>query len=126
VIQGFGSRGARTQLKKTGQEDMGQEELLAKVEGFELEPLAAHFFPKGISGENVDGQLLALEYFELGAAVLDGRAIEVDGVEGMKDVAAVYALFESSRLGRTVQMSEVESGEVYEYQAEIDAALGIG
>lgn len=126
VIQGFGSRGARTQLKKTGQEDMGQEELLAKVDGFELEPLAAHFFPKGVSGENVDGQLLALEYFELGAAILNGRAIEVDGVEGMKDVAAVYALFESSRLGRTVQMSEVESGEVYEYQAEIDAALGIG
>ena len=126
LIQGFGSRGARTSVKRAGQEEIGQEELLAKAEGFELEPLAAHFFPEGVSGENVDWQLLALEYFELGAAVLDGRTIEVDGVEGMKDVAAIYALFESSRLGRTVQMSEVEGGVVYEYQAEIDEALGIG
>ena len=50
--------------------------------------------------------------------------LEVDGVEGMKDVAVVNAILESSRAGRAVTMSEVESGEVYEYQAEIDAALG--
>ena len=30
-----------------------------------------------------------------------------------------------SRLGRAVSMSEVESAEVYEYQAGIDAALGL-
>ncbi len=126
AIQGFGSRGARTQLKKAGGAEMGQEEILARVEGFGLEPLAEHFFPERISGEDVDWKLLALEYFELAEAVLEGRAIEVDETEGMKDVAAIYALFESSRLGRTVQLSEVESGEVYEYQAEIDEALGLG
>ena len=34
--------------------------------------------------------------------------------------------FVLERLGRTVQMSEVESGAVYEYQAEIDRAIGLG
>ena len=125
VLNGFGSRGARANLKKSDGQELGHEEILADVEGFELEPLAEHFFPQRISGEDVDWKLLALEYYELAAAILNGRAIEVDGIEGMKDVAAVYAIFESSRLGRTVQMSEVESGAVYEYQAEIDAALGI-
>ena len=67
---------------------------------------------------------MALEYFELAEAILNGREIEVDGMEGLKDVAAVYAIFESSRLGRTVKLSEVESGAVYEYQAEIGRGTG--
>ena len=91
----------------------------------ELEPLAAHFFPEGVATADVDWKLLALEYFELGEAILHGRAIEVDGTEGMKAVAAVYAIFESSRLGRAVSMNEVENAEVYEYQAGIDAALNL-
>ena len=124
-IQGFGSRGARVQLKMADQEEMQQEDILARSTGFDLEPLAAHFFPDGVATEDVDWKLLALEYFELAEAILTGRKIEVDGIEGMKDVAALYALFESSRLGCTVQMSEVENCEVYEYQAEIDAALGL-
>ena len=51
--------------------------------------------------------------------------LEVDGLEGLKDVAAVYAIFESSLAGRAVTMGEVESGELYAYQEEIDAALGV-
>jgi len=70
--------------------------------------------------------LLALEHYELAEAILHGREIEVTGVEGLKDVAAVYAPFESARAGRTVQMSEIESGELYEYQGEIDEAIGLG
>ena len=42
----------------------------------------------------------------------------------MKDVAVINAILESSRAGRAVKMSEVESGQLYEYQAEIDAAMG--
>ena len=43
----------------------------------------------------------------------------------MKDVAAVYAVFESATAGCTVRMADVESGEFDAYQADIDAALGI-
>ena len=49
----------------------------------------------------------------------------MNGTEGLKDVAAIYAIFESHRAGRAVKLSEVETCQVYEYQAEIDAALGI-
>ena len=72
-----------------------------------------------------DWKLIAYEQHELARAVLHDDPIEVDGVEGLKDVAAVYAICESARIGRTVTMAEVESGEVYGYQAEIDEALGI-
>ena len=128
AIQGFGGRGSGVTMKPADREEMDFEALVAAAEGFDLEPLAAHFFPKRMAtGDSaVDWKLLALEQYELAAAILEGRDLEVDGVEGMKDVAAVYAICESSRAGRTVKMSEVESGQVYEYQAEIDAALGIG
>ncbi len=125
ALKSFGSRGGRAVLQAAGEEEKGHEQLVAEAEGFELEPLAAHFFPEGVATADVDWKLLALEYFELGEAILQGREIEVDGTEGMKAVAAVYAIFESSRLGRAVTMSEVESAEVYEYQAGIDAALNL-
>jgi hypothetical protein len=72
---------------------------------------------------DVDWKLLALEYFELAEAILQGRTLEIDGIEGLKDVAAVYAIFESSLAGRAVSMDEIESGELYAYQEQIDAAL---
>ena len=125
ALRSFGSRGARAALQVAGEEEKGHEQLVAEAEGFELEPLAAHFFPDGVATADVDWKLLALEYYELGEAILNGRPVEVDGTEGMKAVAAVYAIFESGRLGRAVSMSEVESAEVYEYQAGIDAALGL-
>ena len=126
VIEGFGTRGGTTAVKEAGQEEVGFGELVAASDDFELEPLAAHLFPDRMAAGDsaVDWKLLALEYFELAEAALGGRDLEVDGVEGMKDVAVVNAILESSRAGRAVTMSEVESGEVYEYQAEIDAALG--
>ena len=127
AIQGYGTRGGSASLRRAGQEEIGYEALSTSADGFELEPLAAHFFPSGMAtGDSaVDWKLLALEYYELAEAIRRDRPLEVDGVEGMKDVAAVYAIFESSRAGRPVRMSEVESGQVYDYQAEIDAALGI-
>ena len=125
ALKGFGSRGGRAVLQAAGEEEKGHEQLVAEAADFELEPLAAHFFPDGVATADVDWKLLALEYYELGEAILHGRAIEVDGTEGMKAVAAVYAIFESSRLGRAVSMSEVESAEVYGYQAGIDAALNL-
>ena len=125
VMQGFGTRGARACLQRADGTTLDHAALVASSEAFTLEPLAEHFFPERVADPDIDWKLLALEYFELAEAILNGREIEVDGMEGLKDVAAVYAIFESSRLGRTVQLSEVESGAVYEYQAEIDAALGI-
>jgi predicted dehydrogenase len=127
VIEGFGTRGRRVRVKLAGQEEMDHEKVLEWVPGFPLEPLAEHLFPARRADHDpaVDWKLMALEHYELAEAILQGRAVEVDGTEGLKDVAAIYALFESARAGRPVKMSEVESGQVYAYQAEIDEALGI-
>ena len=126
-IEGFGTRGGRISLKRRSEEEKSFEEILETTGGFTLEPLAEHFFPSRIAAGDkaVDWKLIALEYYELAEAILHGRRIEVDGISGMKDVAAVYAIFESSKLGRAVKMSEIESCQVYDYQSEIDEALGI-
>jgi predicted dehydrogenase len=124
-INGFGTRGGRASMKQANQAEMSYEALLASVDGFALEPLAEHFFPDRIATEGVDWKLIALEYYELAEAILNGRKLEVDGSEGLKDVAAIYAICESARAGRAVKMSEVETCQVYDYQAEIDEALGL-
>ena len=104
-----------------------QNAILSAVDDFELHPLLDHFFPtkNSVGDQAVDWKLIAYEQYELACAVLNDDPIEVDGVEGMKDVAAIYAICESARAGRTVTASEIESGELYEYQTEIDAALNI-
>ena len=128
-IEGFGGRGDRVVLKRHGAEDMSQEEILAAAEGagLELDALTRYFFPGGVSAGDplVDVKLIAYELHEMATAVRGRTAVEVDEVCGLKDVAALYSVFESGRAGRAVGLSEVESGQVYAYQEEIDAALGI-
>ncbi len=75
--------------------------------------------------EEVDRKLLALEIEDFGRAIRDGLSPEVDGVGGLDAVAAVYAFFESSALGRAVTFEEVASGAVASYQHDINAALGL-
>ena len=125
-LESFGTRGGRASLQRAGGEIETHEEILESVAHFELEPLAAHFFPDRIASGNVDWRLIALEYHELAKAILTGRKVEIDGEEGMKDVAAIYAIFESATAGRTVKMGEIEHCRVYDYQQEIDDSLGIG
>ncbi|MDE2998475.1 MAG: Gfo/Idh/MocA family oxidoreductase [Gemmatimonadota bacterium] len=126
-IEGYGTRGGRVRMRRGRGAFREQEEMLAQAEGFEQDAVSAHFFPGGLTAADpdVDWKLLAMEYCEFGEAIAEGRDVEVDGTEGMKDVAAVYAVFESALAGRAVRMAEVESGEIDAYQAEIDTALGI-
>jgi predicted dehydrogenase len=126
-IEGFGTRGGDVRLKRAGREEIDQTEILDTERDFQLDPLTTHLFPTGVSAGDpvVDLKLIAIELHELGSAILTGSPVEVDGICGLKDVAALYAVFESSRAGRAVKVSEVESCQAYAYQAEIDAALGI-
>jgi predicted dehydrogenase len=98
---------------------------------YRLEPAAAALF----GGERVwhydfefpltDRKLLALEYYELARCIRSGEQPEVTGQVAMRDVALVYALFESDRAGRPVTIEEVESSAVDAYQREIDEHLGL-
>jgi predicted dehydrogenase len=126
-LQSFGNRGGQAIWQPEEGEALDQAAILESISDFALDPLTEYFFPEmtSVGDPAVDWKLIAFEQHELARAVLNGDPIEVDGVEGLKDVAAVYAICESARAGRTVTMAEIESGEVYAYQAQIDEALGI-
>ena len=127
MIEGFGNRGSQIKLVEMDGTVVEQAELLTCFPDFEIEPLADHFFPTKVSvgDKAVDWKLIALEYHELSEAILDGRDLEIDGEEGLRDVAASHALCESAIAGRAVTMDEVCAGEVYAYQREIDDLLGV-
>ena len=126
-LQSYGGRGGKAVWQPAGRDALDQKAILSELKDFALDPLTAYFFPDAISAgdKTVDWKLIAFEQYELACAVLNDDPIEVDGAEGLKDVAAIYAICESARAGKPGQMDAVERGEVYAYQAEIDAALGI-
>ena len=58
-------------------------------------------------------------------AALQGASRHANGAVALRDVALVYALFESQQAGRPVTIAEVESSAVDAYQREIDEYLGL-
>jgi predicted dehydrogenase len=99
---------------------------------YRLDPVAATLFGDarpwrydGLGFASIDRKLLALEYHELGQCIRTGSQPEVTGAVALRDVALVYALFESDRAGRPVTIEEVETGAVDAYQREIDEHLGL-
>ncbi len=127
AIEGFGNRGSQIRLVEMDGTRIEQADLLSRFPTFTLEPLADHFFPTKVSvgDRSVDWKLIALEYHELSEAILDGRRLEIDGDEGMRDIAASHALCESAIAGRAVTMDELLAGDVYAYQQDIDDLLGV-
>lgn len=117
-------------LHKDG-EAVSDASLLDQVPDFHLEPIAAALF----GGERLwgydfpfhetDRKLIAAEYGELGLAIEDGGAIEVDATQGTRSVALSYAMLESSEAGRALTMEEVLAEKVDAYQLEIDEELGL-
>ncbi len=135
----FGTRGSITapgdrngrpvQLHLDDGTVVNDQRILDYAPSYRLEPAAATLF----GGERVwtyqfdfpttDRKILALEYYELATCIRDGRQPEVTGAVARRDVALVYALFESDRAGRPVTIAEVEAGTVDAYQREIDQHL---
>ena len=128
-IDGFGVRGGRVTLARRDATPLSQEQILASAdgEGLIFDPLTRYLFPSGVSAGDplVDLKLIAYELHEMAEAIRGQRTVEVDGRCGLKDVAALYAVFESWRANGPVALRAVESCQSYAYQAEIDAALGI-
>lgn len=110
---------------------IADERILDYAPSYKLEPLAAEMW----GGERIwtysfefndtDSRILALEYYELGQAVLGERTVEVTGEEGMAAVALTYAPFEAGRLGRSVTLEDMLTGRADAYQREIDEKLGL-
>lgn len=111
--------------------DIQDERILDHAPSYRLSPVAARLF----GGDRVwtynydfpitDRKILALEYYEFAECIRTGTKPEVDGGVAKRDVALVYALFESQVTGRPVTIAEVESSAVDAYQREIDEHLGL-
>jgi predicted dehydrogenase len=111
--------------------DVADERVLDYAPSYRLEPVAATLFGAerpwryDFDFATTDRKLVALEYAELVRCVREGAPPEVDGIIGRRDVALVYALFESNLAGRPVTIAEVEAGANDTYQREIDEHLGL-
>jgi predicted dehydrogenase len=78
------------------------------------------WFPHGITDP------FALQCLDFLSAIGRGENPEVSGEEGLKDMAAAYAILESSTAGHLVQVEDVLSGKVSAYQKEIDRHHHLG
>lgn len=76
-------------------------------------------FPYGIANG------FALSQLDWLRAIEQNRPPQTDGPEGLRDLAAAYALLESHQAGTRVQVEEVFNGNVREYQRPIDEHFGI-
>ena len=75
--------------------------------------------PRGLS----DG--FAIQFLDFLSAIEEKRQMEVSGEEGLRDLAAAYAILESSVAHRSLSVDEVASGAVRTYQEEIDQHYGL-
>jgi glucose-fructose oxidoreductase len=67
----------------------------------------------------------ALETHQFVEAILTGEEPELSGEEGLRDLAAAFAIHESALAGREVRVDDVASGEVSQYQDELNERWGI-
>jgi len=95
---------------------VGIEELFEKEASSEVKD---KFFPYGIHDP------MALETLEFLRAIKEEREMETSGREGLRDLAASYALIESSLMGRPVKVDDVESGKIGRYEEEINKYYNI-
>lgn len=77
------------------------------------------FFPHGLT------DTFALPQLDWMRAIRAGTQPEMDGLEGLRDLATAYAMLESSEAGRAVSVEDVLSGQVRAYQAGIDEYYGL-
>jgi 1,5-anhydro-D-fructose reductase (1,5-anhydro-D-mannitol-forming) len=80
---------------------------------------AARLFPLGLS------DAFALLLRDWLSAIRDGHTAETGGEEGLRDLAASFAIVEASAAGRSVTLREVLDGTVDGYQRELDEQYGL-
>jgi len=80
---------------------------------------AERLFPLGVSDQF---GLLIGDWLR---SIREGRPAETSGAEGLRDLAASFAIVEASEAGRTVRLDEILDGSVDGYQRELDAHYGL-
>ena len=117
-------------IVRLGDRTLSGSELRRELGGFEFDGVTAAFFgPTGTEYDRpfaeVDAALIAIELDDFIRAVADGRAPEVDGVGGLRAVAAVWGVAESREVGTSVRIDDVADGTISAAQDDIDEAIGL-
>lgn len=117
-------------IVRLGDRTLSGGELRRELGGFEFAGVTAAFFgPTGTEYDRpfaeVDAALIAIELDDFIRAVADGRAPEVDGVGGLRAVAAVWGVAESREVGTSVRIDDVADGTISAAQDDIDEAIGL-
>ncbi|RLE89694.1 MAG: hypothetical protein DRJ49_02140 [Thermoprotei archaeon] len=81
--------------------------------------LEERWFPYGVTYS------FATEIYDFYYACTHGVKPEVDGWEAYRDMAVIFAIYESSVLGEPVKIEDIEKLKIEEYQSEINEKLGI-
>jgi|TARA_B110000263_G_scaffold102074_1_gene89402 predicted dehydrogenase len=119
-------RGNPLNINLGGGEIISGDNVLELVPDFHLDELTSRLFGSDRLGsydapfEDADKFLVALEYYELGQCIADGVKPEVDAYVGRKDLAVCNAALESSILGRSVTIKEIENEETSVYESSIN------
>jgi 1,5-anhydro-D-fructose reductase (1,5-anhydro-D-mannitol-forming) len=77
------------------------------------------YFPLGLK------DAFAIGYYDFLKGIEEKRDPETSGEEGVRDLAASYAICESAALGRPVSLDDVLSGKADAYQKEINEHYGL-
>ena len=123
--------GQRLTLHCDGTDPIDDEVLLELVPDFSLDDATAALFGGDRLCEyncpfpETDRKLIAVEYHELGACILEGHSPEVGPHEGARAVGLSYSLMESQVAGQALSVDAVCDDQLNAYQAEINDQLGI-
>jgi predicted dehydrogenase len=121
TVSGPPDRTGRPVRLQRGKDALEGEALVAELPGFRLGDVESRFFGDRPAGADLpfpemDRRLLAIETADFLDAITEGREPEVNAEWGLRSVAVVMALLESTASGLPVRVSEVLSGEVDGFQ----------
>jgi len=104
---------------QTRTEKLSMDELVQQHQSHIGREQLEQLFPRGITST------VAIELHEFIDSVINGTPVEIDGIEGMKDLALSLAIYESEVAGGPVAIPAVENGAIAEYQKRFDEPLGL-
>ncbi len=101
-------------------DDQGQTQSVRELYETQAAPETRHHdFP--IATED----MFALTQHDWLESIRNQRNPEIDGQQGLKDLACAYAVLESSHIGHRVQVQDVMDGHIEDYQKPLNQHFGI-
>jgi len=117
-----GSEGSRlwgAGIKLRGGDEVPMDALVKEHAAAMTEQKRRELFPGGVT------DTVATELWDFLRAIRGEGKLEMDGVEGLKDLALSMSIYESSRLAAPVAVADVENCKIENYQADLNEAAGL-